>query len=79
MCIRDSLKGAQAPVHRRTAGRALVLPVFAVFAWCTTIDPYCTPVRPLFFLFFAVLGARGFLKPLIFLDMAREVFFFIET
>jgi len=28
---------------------------------------------------FAILGARGFLKPLIFLEIAREVFFSIET
>ena len=38
-----------------------------------------TPVRSPVFLCFAILGARGFLEPLIFLEIAREVFFSIET
>jgi len=68
------------PCAWRTASRPLVLPVLAASAWgCTVVHPCGTPVRSSVFLYFAILGARGFLKPLIFLEITREVFFSIET
>ena len=69
----------RATVHRRTAGRALVVPVFAVSARgarpCTPVARPCAPCFPLF----CNSWCRGFLKPLIFLEIAREEFFSIET
>jgi len=46
---------------------------------CTTVRPCCTAVSSIVLLCFASLDALGFLESLIFLEIALEVFFFIET
>ena len=46
---------------------------------CTTVHPCCMPVPCTVFLCFAILDARGFLEPLIFLEIAFKVLFSIET
>ena len=84
---------AQATVHRCTAVRLAHTAVHLAHDWsctggagfcslclgCTAVHPCVTPVRFPVFLCFAILGARSFLEPLIFLEIAWEVLFFIET
>ena len=72
------------PVQRRTAGRASVFAGCACSAsgaWpCTPVVCPCrTPVPCTVFLRFAILDAQGFLEPLIFLEIAFNVLFSIET
>jgi len=69
---RPHMHGRAPPVH----GRALVVPERDASA---TVHPCGTPVRSLVFLCFAILGAREFFEPLIFLEITREVFFSIKT
>ena len=52
---------------------------FALLGMLLAVHPCGTPVRSPVFLCFVILGARGFPKHLIFLEMAREVLFSIET
>ena len=84
---------ARPPVHRRTVGRAPTHghapgARLAVHWWCRFLQPlpgvharaplWHSRALPVFRCF-AILGARGFLEPLIFLEIAHEVFFSIET
>jgi len=64
------------PCVRRTAARA---PSCAAGHVSARGAQPCTPVRSPVFLCLAILGAPDFLEPLIFLEIAREVFFSIET
>ena len=75
--------GRAPPVHGRAPGTRL-----AVHWWCRFLQSllgvhgraplWHARALPVFRCF-AILGARGFLKPLMFLEIAREVFFSIET
>ena len=75
--------GRAPPVHGRASMHGRPCASCAGFACfclgCTAVHPCGTPVHSLVFLCFAILGAWGFLEPLIFLEIAREVFFSIKT
>jgi len=51
----------------------------ALYLVYTAVQQCRTPVPCPVFLCFAILGGWGFLEPQIFLDIALEVFFSIET
>jgi len=71
--------GARVDVRPGTAARA----GYPEFGWfclgCMAVHRYRTPVCGPVFLYSVVLDARGFIEPLIFLEIAREVFFSIKT
>jgi len=73
----------RATAHGRAPGAQLAVRWCVGFCGlclgCMAVHPCGTPVHSPVFLYFAVLGAQGFLKPLIVLEIAREVFFSIET
>ena len=55
------------------------LTLLAVAGLCLGVQPCCMPVPCAVFLCFATLDGRGFLGPLIFLEIILEVFLSIET
>ena len=74
--------GARLPVHPRTTVHVAywwscvqARPAVRWLCQLRLLLPGCCPI----FLCFAILGARAFLEPLIFLKIVREIFFSVKT
>ena len=71
--------GARVAVRAGTAARAVVVPVCGLLLGVHGRAPLWHSRACPVFCCFAVLDARGFLEPLIFLEFTLEVLFSIET